>query len=1102
MKETEYWLKSIGFERYSKLFKEHAVKFELLAQLKGDDLKEMGIARLDDRKKLLHAINALRDKLPQKNISSPPQENPHSMQDDEEFRQVTVLYSSLVDSTEPAKKNSPEEFRTIMRIFRDACEPITSYEGCISKFTGDGIVAYFGWPKVHDDHAEHAVQAGLDLIKTIREIEFPGMLKLSVQVGIATGEVVIGNIFDETTVDVGALLGETTRLAESLQSRSEPNQIVLDSDTRNLIDQSFQLYELGAQPVKGHIEPVQAWSVVGKTAIKTDSEGKAAPLVKFVNRKHELAAMLRSWEKTKNGNGRAIEILGDSGIGKSRLIEVFLEHIAEDAPLVIRYRCASFHDNSALFPVIQHLYGLIGYSGKESLDSAFDVIERISGLDSLTDTSDLRLIASLLNLDFESRYGSIEINPQERQRRSLEALKQLILKIAGSKPLLIIVEDKHWLDPTTSELIRKLVSDLAVQKVMVITTHRAEYDSAFQASKHVDRILLHSLNKKDAIELVESINNGSLTSDVVERIVHLANSVPLYLEEITQSTMASSDSISMPLIPTSLRASLMVRLDRLKDVKEVAQVCSVVGLEFELSVLLAIIEWPKIKLIEAINKLENMGFVRRCHTTAGIKYEFKHTLIQDAIYKSIGIQDRKRLHKRVSLIMRDQLEYSVAANPELLANHLLAAGNLEDANFYWLQAGRRAVDVFAYSEAITHFTAGLKHLSSMADDKKRKELEFELRVGLCTPLIVTEGYTSPKLNEVINRAIHLRKEISSVQGIYPVLYGKWAYLLTLGRGLEALAMAREYSLLAEQQNDEDALYIRHRMLGASNLFMGKLSTASRYIGLAIKQYEESKHASFATSQSVDPYVASHCFDSFNSWLLGLPDRAVASTNSAYLHATRLKHPHSIAMSMFFLAMVYFCRKEPDKVYKYAQELISLSEKHMIGSWPSLGRSLLGWAMVKTGDSTRGMKNIYKGLDHAQRIGVCMWVPVITAGLVEILIEAGSIDKAAEHLVRVREYMESSEELNYLAEFERLDGELLRARGEVRSAENAFNKALDVARSQQSLMLQLRAVVSLARLYQDTDWKQEVAILVKPVLDKISEGETTQDVRAAQDLLLL
>ena len=620
------WLRSLGLEKYEAVFRENEITEKVLPSLTAEDLKEIGVGPVGHRRTLLEAIAALRadatGKAPSAETAAPPSAPSAHPEDRAERRQVTVMFSDLVGSTALSARMDPEDLREVISAYQKrVAETVGRFGGFVAKYMGDGVLVYFGYPQAHEDDAERAVRAGLELVTAVGDLKTHAPLQT--RVGIATGLVVVGDLIGSGASQEQAIVGETPNLAARLQGIAEPDRVVIAESTRKLLGNLFELQDLGAQDLKGIAGPMRAWTALRPASVEGRFEAfHASGLTQLVGREEELELLLRRWSKAKGGQGQVVLLSGEPGIGKSRLTAALLERLASEPHTRLRYFCSPQHTDSAFYPIISQTERAAGMAHDDTTQAKLDKLDAVLAQTS-TPIQDAALFAEMLSLPNDGRYPALGLAPEERRQRTQEALTAQLAGLTRHRPALMIVEDAHWVDPTSLEVFGRTVDQIKTLPVLLIVTFRPEFSAPWAGRSHVTSLALNRLGEREAAAIIARIvGNKDLPADVKAEIVERTDGIPLFVEEMTKAVLeAESESearkttaaVPSPAlaVPASLHASLMARLDRLGPAKDVAQIGAAIGREFSHALLAAVVRQPDAELQTALDRLIVAGLLFR-----------------------------------------------------------------------------------------------------------------------------------------------------------------------------------------------------------------------------------------------------------------------------------------------------------------------------------------------------------------------------------------------------------------------------------------------------------------------------------------------------------
>ena len=781
MQQIADWLEKLGLGQYAQRFAENDITFAILPHLTDQDLKELGVTSLGHRRQLLLAIAEIRSV--QKEPAPPSAAPAH---DTAERRQVTVLFSDLVGSTALSARMDPEDLRELISAYHKCvAEAVRRFGGFVAQYLGDGVLVYFGYPEAHEDDAERAVRAGLELIAAVTALKTPASLQT--RVGIATGLVVVGDLMTGSgQAHERGIVGETPNLAARLQGIAKPNTVVIAEATRRLLGNLFELKDLGARDLKGVAEPVRAWVALRASTVESRFEAlHPSGLTALVGREEETELLLRRWSRAKSGEGQVVLISGEAGIGKSRLTAALLESLTPEPHTRLRYFCSPQHTDSAFYPIIGQMERAAGLLHDDTLQQKLDKLDALLAQTS-TSIQDAALIAEMLSLPNDGRYPTLELTPEQRRQKTLEALTAQMETLSRQKPVLTIFEDAHWADPTSLEAFGQVVDRIRMLRVLLLVTFRPEFDAPWVRHSYVTALMINRLAEHEASAMIDRVvGNKQLSANIRQDIIERTDGIPLFVEEMTKAvleaeseTAAARAIVAVPspalAVPASLYASLMARLDRLGGpAKELAQIAAAIGREFSHALLASVVHQPEAELELALDRLIAAGLLFRQGAPPHATYLFKHALVQEAAYGTLLRRSRQELHARIADALERQLPETLESQPELSAYHLTRAGLVAKAVHYWLKAGERAAARSANKEAIAHLRAGINCLAEIADSPEKLRTEIDLNSAMVAVLQVTRGYGADLVVNTLNHVLELCRQTGDANLLAPVLFQTW-----------------------------------------------------------------------------------------------------------------------------------------------------------------------------------------------------------------------------------------------------------------------------------------------------------------------------------------
>jgi class 3 adenylate cyclase/predicted ATPase len=1119
MMDVGSWLRGLGLERYEAAFRENEIDETVLPTLTADDLKDLGIGLVGHRRKLLNAIAALRADA---NTKVPfPDTLPtidRSLKDAAERRHLTVMICDLVGSTALSARLDPEDMRAVIDAYHAACARITrTYDGFLAEFRGDGILAYFGYPLAHEDDAERTVRAGLDIIAAVAQLETHAAEPLAVRIGIATGVVVVGDLSREGALREHAVVGDTPNLAARLQALAEPGTIVVAASTRRLLGDLFHLRDLGRHEVKGIAEPVGAWAVEGMSASESRFEAvRAARLTDFIGREDELDFLLARQRLAWKGEGQIVLISGEPGIGKSRLAAALAERIASEPHTRLRYQCSPYHTNSALRPFIAQFERAAGFKADDTTEQRLDKLEAALAIDASRIQDVAPLFAALLSIPFGERYPLLALSPTQRRRRTLAALLDQFEGLARRQPILLSIEDAHWADATSLELLDLTVERVRQLPVLALFTFRPEFEPPWIGLPNVSTLTLGRLNRSNVQSMVARVTGGRpLPAEVTEEIVVKTDGNPLFVEELTKTVLeagilvedAEGYRLNGPLpplaIPATLRDSLMARLDRLAPVKEIGQVGAAIGREFSYSLLRALVERDETALKNALAQLEDAELVFRRGDPPEAIYSFKHALVQEAAYENMLKSRRQVLHLRIAETLRDRFRTTAEAQPEVVAHHFTQAGLSEVAVEWWVKAGDRALDRSANNEAIAHLEKAISLAEGLADGPAQRLLRLRLQTTYGHALLHGRGHSQPETIAAFARARQLAAGIEDAVARFSAYYGMW-----MGSFVRAdLAPMREVAALslrdARHSPGSPAAGRALHVYGVTCWFQGDYAGARTHLEQALAAYDHERDHRLAPRFVFDDRVVTTGWLAVVVWALGEVDQGIHLLDSALSLARQSGHLPTIAwVQAYRCRFAGICRK-PGLARLHAEEVLRLAREHGLPMRLADGSFYNGWARWCAGDGD-GEAAMREGLALWNEMHYRLFAPLTGTLLAECEAAAGRAEVGLATLDAQLAAIEQTGERWFDAEMHRVRGELLlkQRRPDVVAAEAAFMRAIEIARSQQTRIFELRASLSLAKLYQTTGRDHIASELLVPALVGFNVGPDVPDVEEAQRLLTM
>jgi class 3 adenylate cyclase/predicted ATPase len=1115
------WLRSLGLGQYEAAFRENAIDDTVLPNLTAEDLKDLGVDIVGHRRKLLDAIAALRADASAK--APPPDAFPATditAKDTAERRQVTVMFSDLVGSTALSTRMDPEDLREVISAYQKCvAETVRRFGGFVARYLGDGVLVYFGYPHAHEDDAERAVRAGLELITAVAGLKTCAAQQ--VRVGIATGLVVVGHLIPSGESEERGIVGETPNLAARLQGIAEPNMVVIAESTRRLLGSFFQLDDLGTRSLKGIGGPVRAWAALRASSVEGRFEAlHATELTALVGREEESELLLRCWSKAKTGEGQVVLLTGEAGIGKSRLAVALVERLAGEPHTRLRYFCSPQHTNSALYPIIGQIEHAAGLAHDDTPQAKLDKLNAVLEQTS-TSIEDAALFAQMLSLPNDGRYPLLDLTPQQRRQRTLEALTAQAAKLATRHPVLMIFEDAHWADPTSLELLNRTVDRIKTVPALLIVTFRPEFKAPWVENSHVTSVTLNRLGTNEVAALIAGlVGNKELPADVMAEILERTDGIPLFVEEMTKAVLEAEGEVearrtvaAIPSpalrVPASLHASLMARLDRLGPAKDLAQIGAAIGREFSLPLLAAVVRKPEAELQTALDRLIGAGLLLRQSSAPHETYFFKHALVRDAAYSTLLREQRRALHGRIAETLESQFPEVSEKQPELLARHCTEAGQIEKAAALWGKAGLRSAERSALVEAAEQLRRALDQIATLAPTSALRREEIRLQVALITPLLHVRGYAALETRAAVERSRLLIEQAEALGEppedpvlLFSVLYGFWVANLVAFNGDVMRELAVQFLALADKQRATGPLMMAHRIMGLSSLHTGDVVNGRAHLDRAITLYDPAEHRPLATRFGQDVGAATLSWKSLAFWLLGYPQAALADAEHALVVAREISHSATLMYVLNFSAWTHIHCGNYSTMNALVDEFGALKDQTGSVFWGAWGMMQRGCLLALTGKASDAVQTITCGVTAMRSTGTTMWMPFWLSYLARANAEIGQPDDARRCIGEAMAAVETAKERWCEAEVNRIAGEiaLLSPEPDVAKAEAYFERALAVAREQQAKSWELRAAMSMARLWRDQGKRDEARDLLAPVYGWFIEGFDTLDLKEAKALL--
>jgi len=994
MQPIAHWLNALGLGQYAQRFADNDIDASILRDLTDEDLEKIGVS-LGHRKKILRAIAELDE------VGIAP-ESPHW--DEAERRQLTVMFADLVGSTALSTRLDPEDLRKIIGAYQRRCaEVIAKSGGFVARYLGDGILAYFGYPQAHEEDAERAVRAGLELIEAVAKLDDGAGTALRVRVGIATGLVVVGDLRGEGAAQEHEVVGETPNLAARLQALAEPDTVVIAGNTRCLLGDLFEYRALGSVTIKGFGDPVPVWQVTGASAIDSRFEALRVTRTPLVGRDEEINLLMRRWQQAKANEGCVVLISGEAGIGKSRIAQTIVERLSGEPYARLRYFCSPHHQDSALYPTIRRLERAAGFRREDTDELRLAKLEAVLAQATNDFSEVVPLLADLLSIPTGDRYPQLNLSPQKRKEKTLRAQLAQIEGLAAHQPVLMVFEDVHWSDPTTLESLDLLIDRVVLLRVLVIITFRPEFTPPWVGRPHVTLLSLSRLAPRQRAEMITRVTGGkALPREIADQIIDRTDGVPLFIEELTKSVVESGlvtedgdrYAVTGPMaslaIPMTLQASLLARLDRLASVRDVAQMGAALGRQFSHELIGAIAPpQQQQQLDDALQQLVHAELIFRRGIPPDAEYTFKHALVQEAAYSTLLRGQRQHLHARITTTLEERFPEIVTSQPGLLARHCAEGGMAEKAIAYCLAAGEQAIARSAMAEAVAQLRRGLNLLTSLSDTAGRRRHELNLQIALGRALIATKGQGARATGEAYARARQLCEQLERPAQLLPVLFGQWIHYLLRAELRLARRSAAELQQLGKAQDDTSLKFVACRWGGVTDLYLGEFTAARAELEHGLALFDPVQRPFYAALEAYDAHVAILSYLSRILVSLGYFDQARTRRDAALAEASKLGHTFTLAHSLFLACLDEWSVKSERALFRHAEELATLSAEHDFALFSAGGSLFRGWCIVALRQGQQGIVLLDEALAAWRATGSMLLVPFFLLLLADANGKAGS-----------------------------------------------------------------------------------------------------------------
>ncbi|NKB48872.1 MAG: AAA family ATPase [Alphaproteobacteria bacterium] len=1115
MTDLAQWLTKIGLGQHHLVFTENSIDKDLLPELSESDLKELGL-NIGERRRLLRAIRESGE-ANETEVADVTVENdsnsPIAVSAEADRRQLTVLFCDMVGSTALSTTLDAETYRALIRNYQDACaNVIQEYGGFVAKYMGDGLDAYFGYPVGHENDAERAVLAGLDIIEAVKIIDrATADASVSVRVGIATGPVVIGDIIGESSSQEASVAGDMPNLAARLQEIADPNCVVIEAGTHNLVQNLFVFADMGSRALKGFPEHIRVRSVESAKRAKTRFDAThSEQLMSFIGRDDELSLLERRWEQTKGGDGQIVLIAGEAGIGKSRLVSEFQQRMMSEDYTPLHWQCSPIHTTSPLYPLMEGIERIAGFGIRDTDIDKIQKLESWLKIGGAELQEALPIYASFLSLPLTDDYQDPGWSPDEQREKLLELHATRFTSLSSNRPVLFLIEDAHWIDPTSLELLERQITHVPDIPILVLITYRPEFDAPWNGRPRVTTLMLNRLDRKNAAVMLNAVADGDrLSAKTSEEIIEKTDGIPLFIEEMTKSALeALSDSeadedgiISASFVPATLQDSLEARLDRLGDARQIAQAGAVIGPEFSIRLVARILDVAEEEARALAEPLSHSDLFSQRNLGSDLIYSFKHALVRDACYNSILRTPKQQLHKNTAdLFCNDSPE--IAANePELIARHYTDAGSIELAIDYWCRAARRSASQSAYAEALSQLENARTLTSQLPESTERDELELDILIGSFGAIMAEFSMLSVELDEAHARALSICERLGDTDKTLPILHARYNYNQAIGRPAVAYTFATRYLNLARTGDDSTTHMIGERASGAALWHIGSLSKALSHVETALNIYETERHHALVSQYGYDIKTTALMNKTVLLGSMGYPERAGRVQEEAFEFTRSLEHPASLAFLIGHLGLTeHFISRDAGSAEKIAGELARLGDSFKGSVWQLIAELHIGRALFESGNRLEGIEMMRGALGNPESKLVRFAEPAHQVLLADSLVSLGEQELALEYLDSAQRETDIGEDRWSEAEIWRVRGDALLGNAGADEAEASYRKSIELARGQEAKMFEIRTATALARMWTEQNRQADATELLEPIYNWFTEGFDTPDLIEAKGLL--
>jgi class 3 adenylate cyclase/tetratricopeptide (TPR) repeat protein/ABC-type transport system involved in cytochrome c biogenesis ATPase subunit len=1100
--DIEKWLCGLGLQQYVTTFRDNAIDAEVLSELTEADLEKLGVV-LGHRKRLLKAIATLVSSAALEQ-ATPVGEAPSSGEGAQR-RQLTVMFCDLVGSTALTSRLDPEDMREVIGAYhRCVAKTVARFDGFVAKYMGDGVLIYFGYPQAHEHDAERAVRAGLKLVDKVAELKPHPSVRLQLRVGVATGLAVVGDLIGSGEAQERGIVGETPNLAARLQAVAPPGSLVIGEATQRLVEGLFEIEPLAPQMLKGFSAPITIYRVLRPSTAPNRFEARSGRfLTPLIGRETELGFLSKRWEIATEGEGQAVLLQGEAGIGKSRLLQTLRMQLREMAHTEVLFYCSPQHQNSALWPAIQQLHRALGFAGEEDDATRRERLRRFLGDLDLDSADVVEPLAVLLGLSADPEWNAGQADSGQLRRAVFAALSRLTAAMQRRSPVLVVVEDAHWIDPSTTELVGQMLSDITSQRLFVLLTARPEFRAPWSNSSPMVTLPLAKLSRHETEAMIRGVA-PDLPAAMLAQLVGKTDGVPLFIEELTKSVAETTSSVGSSAaieIPATLQAALHTRLDRLAPIRQIIQVAALLGRVFDADLLIAAAQRDAAAVKQALHDLTEAELIYPRRDPHSESYQFKHALIQDAAIGTLLRNQRAQLHRQIALALSELRPDAVERNPELLAHHLQESGDWCDALDHWQKAGAAAMARAAAREAVSHFANAIDCSKRLDKVPGGAERMTRLHLAMANALMQAEGYyRSERLDQALEDARRAAADTTSVQLQCEAVFSRAPFFYATGRNRDYLTLADE---LLEQYADllpQTYVSALWSQKGTAHFNRGEWRFAIEAMRKARDMIDRTDASRRILLGGADQLIPTQTYLSRSLAAMGLIDEAVEIVEGFVQTIDRMEKPFDIAWALLVKCNLFALLGHNEALLENSAKLIEISERHGYMARRGQGLSYRGLARSRLGDLDAGINDAREGMMIWRGRGVVFHTQERICWLCDLLVPAGRLDEASQLLDEADALVIGTDDVSALAESIRVRGQIAACRNNPTDAVRLFEEAIAISRRQEGRLFELRATTQLASVLAGQGRAQEGELRLRAIIDSFNTKHEFVDLPAARKVL--